>query len=107
MCILGDEAFALADSLVDEEVDYLEEREYYAHLENLCTPRIHCNNRRYRVGKLQNSIEAPKARNEAAKVGSVCHCPICGKKFIKQSYQQKFCSNRCKVKYHNKRQVYY
>lgn len=59
------------------------------------------------LSKLNNSIEAPKKRNEKAKVGEMCRCPMCGKKFSKKVYQQKFCCNKCKVKYHNKRQVYY
>ena len=42
----------------------------------------------------------------AAKVGTECHCPGCGKKFKKKSYQQKFCSNKgrgnCKDTYWNR-----
>lgn len=62
---------------------------------------------RSRKPKLNNSIEAPKARNEKAKIGEECKCPMCGKKFIKKSYQQKFCKIKCKNNYHNKRQYYY
>lgn len=63
--------------------------------------------KRYRVKEINNSQEAPKRRNENAKVGTECHCPMCGKKFIKKVYQQKFCCIKCKNNYHNKRQVYY
>jgi len=62
---------------------------------------------RYRVNALSNSIERPKKSNEIAKVGSKCKCPICGNKFEKNYYQQKFCSIRCKNMYHNRRQRYY
>ena len=62
---------------------------------------------RSRKLKLDNSIEAPKARNEKAKIGEECRCPMCGKKSIKKSYQQKFCKIKCKNNYHNKRQYYY
>lgn len=63
--------------------------------------------RRYRVKEISNSQEIPKKRNEKAKVGTECHCPMCGKKFVKKVYQQKFCCIKCKNNYHNKRQVYY
>ena len=62
---------------------------------------------RSRKLKLDNGIEAPKARNEKAKIGEECRCPMCGKKFIKKSYQQKFCKIKCRNNYHNKRQYYY
>lgn len=62
---------------------------------------------RYRVKKLDNSIEVPKRRNEKANVGAEIRCPMCHKKFVKKTYQQKFCCIRCKNNYHNKRQVYY
>ncbi len=62
---------------------------------------------RYRVKRLDNSIETPKRRNAKARVGDKCRCPMCGKLFTKKSYQQKFCCIICKNKYHNKRQVYY
>lgn len=58
------------------------------------------------LSRLGNSIESPRKRNERAKIGDTCRCPICGKKFLKKTYQQKFCCIRCKNKYHNKRQVY-
>lgn len=63
--------------------------------------------KRYRVKDLNNSQEAPKRRNEKAKVGTECRCPMCGKTFVKKVYQQKFCCIKCKNNYHNKRQVYY
>lgn len=52
-------------------------------------------------------IEELRTANKDAKIGAVIKCPMCGKIFTKKSYQQKFCSNGCKVKYHNKRQVWY
>ena len=63
--------------------------------------------KRCRVKELSNSQEAPKRRNEKAKVGTECRCPMCGKKFVKKVYQQKFCCIKCKNNYQNKRQVYY
>lgn len=63
--------------------------------------------KRHRVKEINNSQEAPKRRNEKVKVGSECRCPMCGKKFVKKVYQQKFCCIKCKNNYHNKRQVYY
>lgn len=65
------------------------------------------NHGRSRYKSLNESIEAPKGRNTKAKVGESCRCPICHKVFIKRSYQQRFCGNRCRIKYHNKRQFYY
>ena len=41
--------------------------------------------------------------NKAAKVGQEIVCPVCGKHFIKRSYQQAFCCGLCKDKYHNQR----
>lgn len=63
--------------------------------------------KRTRLSCLDNGIESPKKRNEKSKVGSYCRCPMCGKKFIKKVYQQKFCCIKCKNNYHNKRQIYY
>lgn len=63
--------------------------------------------KRYRVKRINNSQEVPKRRNEKAKVGTECRCPMCGKKFAKKVYQQKFCCIKCKNNYHNRRQVYY
>ena len=40
--------------------------------------------KRCRVKELSNSQEAPKRRNEKAKVGTECRCPMCGKKFVKK-----------------------
>ena len=42
--------------------------------------------------------------NKETKVGCYIICPICGKKVIKTHYAQAFCSNECKVQYHNKKQ---
>ena len=42
-----------------------------------------------------------KAKN--AKVGETITCANCGKKMVKKTYQQKFCCDRCKIKYHNRR----
>jgi hypothetical protein len=50
--------------------------------------------------------------NASAKVGSKCHCPVCGRNFVKKSYQQKFCpskkgrSSKCKDKYWNLQRDY-
>lgn len=51
-------------------------------------------------------IEEVRAANGKAKKGDSLKCPMCGRNFIKKSYQQKFCCNDCKVRYHNKRQVW-
>ena len=39
--------------------------------------------------------------NKEAKVGEVIVCPICGEKLTKKSYQQAFCSTKCKDAYWN------
>ena len=52
-------------------------------------------------------ITKRKARyntNKETKVGCYIICPICGKEVIKTHYAQAFCSNECKVKYHNDKQ---
>lgn len=40
-------------------------------------------------------------KNSEAKIGSTIECPYCQKKFIKKSYQHKFCNTKCKDKYWN------
>lgn len=78
-----------------------------------CRGNIDCHDnysyqgKRYRIREINNSQEAPKKRNEKARIGADCGCPMCGKKFVKKVYQQKFCSIKCKNNYHNKRQRYY
>lgn len=52
-------------------------------------------------------IEEVRSKNGNAKIGAELKCPVCGRGFVKRSYQQKFCTNDCKVRYHNKRQVWY
>ena len=59
-----------------------------------------------RKSKLSKKIEDKKKSAEATKVGNECKCPICGRNFVKKSYQQKFCSDKCRIKYHNKRKIY-
>lgn len=44
-------------------------------------------------------------QNKIKKVGESCMCPICRKKFVKKHYAQAFCSNDCRVKFHNDKQV--
>lgn len=44
-------------------------------------------------------------QNKSKKVGETCICPICKKEFVKKHYAQAFCSNDCKVKFHNDKQV--
>lgn len=60
----------------------------------------------YRKKKLSESIEKLKSININKKKYSHCYCPMCKREFIKKSYQQIFCSNKCRIKYHNKRKVY-
>lgn len=55
---------------------------------------------------LNNSIEKLKRININKKKDSQCSCPMCKSVFIKKSYQQRFCSDKCRIKYHNKRKVY-
>ena len=43
--------------------------------------------------------------NKSAKVNSQIVCPVCGKSFIKKSYQQAFCCGYCKDTYHNRRRT--
>lgn len=61
---------------------------------------------RYRV-VANPSQDIPRKRNAKAKVGTECRCPMCHKKFIKKTYQQRFCCIKCKNNFHNKRQRYY
>lgn len=63
--------------------------------------------KRHILPGLHPLIEEMRASNGVAKKGETLRCPMCGKTFEKRSYQQKFCSNDCKVRYHNKRQVWY
>ena len=42
--------------------------------------------------------------NKNKNVGEICICPICYQKFVKKNYQQVFCCNECKVKFHNDKQ---
>lgn len=62
---------------------------------------------RHILKRLCDSIERVRSGNAAAKIGAQLECPICKHSFTKKSYQQKFCSDRCKVYYHNKRQVWH
>lgn len=43
--------------------------------------------------------------NKAAKVGTEIICPVCGKHFIKKSYQQAFCCGECKNRYWNQKRT--
>lgn len=47
-----------------------------------------------------NSIKKYET-NKSALVGDELVCPICGRNFIKKSYQQAFCCNDCKDRYWN------
>lgn len=59
-----------------------------------------------RKPKLGKKIEHRKSVAESTEVGNKCRCTMCGKFFEKKSYQQKFCSDKCRIKYHNKRKLY-
>lgn len=63
--------------------------------------------KRHILPGLHPLIEEIRAKNGNAKMGEQLQCPMCGKRFVKKSYQQKFCTNDCKVRYHNKRQIWY
>ena len=43
--------------------------------------------------------------NKDAKVGTEIICPVCGKHFIKKSYQQAFCCGECKNRYWNQKRT--
>ena len=60
----------------------------------------------FRKKKLGKYTEYRKSANEKSSIGDSCVCPICKHTFIKKSYQQKFCGDKCRIKYHNKRKVY-
>ena len=59
-----------------------------------------------RKAKLSKRIEESKDLAKNAKVGDECVCPMCGSKYVKKSYQQCFCSGKCRNKYNNKRKIY-
>lgn len=82
--------------IIDDEYDLTP----YNHIYN--RPSIYIG----RKNGLNNSIEKLKRININKKKDSQCNCPICKKMFIKKSYQQRFCSDKCRIKYHNKRKVY-
>lgn len=56
-----------------------------------------------RCEKLSDDIESVRETNKAAKTGTTCACPMCKKEFGKSSYQQTFCSSKCRLKYNNSR----
>lgn len=111
------EAEALADweddnCIVDED-EWYDDDFSYTHFKERCGyPK--CNRlgnifpkyAGFRKKKLGKKTEDKKLINEKSSIGDSCICPICGKTFIKKSYQQKFCGDKCRVKYHNKRKVY-
>ena len=55
--------------------------------------------------KLVTALNAARARNQKAKIGTSCVCPSCGTGFIKKTYQQVFCKSKskteCKDRYWN------
>lgn len=63
--------------------------------------------KRHILPGLHPLIEEIRAKNGRAKMGEQLRCPMCGRWFVKKSYQQIFCTKSCKIKYHNKRQVWY
>lgn len=56
-------------------------------------------------GLERNHTRSLYQKAKAAKVGSKVQCPVCGKMFVKKSYQQAFCCNKgkhnCKDRYWN------
>lgn len=102
------EAEALADweddnCIVDEEDDWYDDDFSYTHFRKRCGYPKYAGFRKKKLGK---KTEDKKSVNEKSSVGEPCICPICGRTFIKKSYQQKFCGDKCRIKYHNKRKVY-
>ena len=57
------------------------------------------------MNKSKQSLIGIRDQNKSAKVGSLCVCPSCKSKFIKESYQQCFCKLQvgtiCKDNYWN------
>lgn len=41
-------------------------------------------------------------KNATISIGSIIVCPECHTRFIKKTYNQKFCCTACKDKYHNR-----
>lgn len=48
-----------------------------------------------------NQLLSQYDKAKDAKVGEIIACACCGSKMVKKSYQQKFCSLKCKDKYWN------
>lgn len=55
---------------------------------------------------LPRSLKSAYVKASKTKVGENTYCACCHKTFIKKTYQQKFCSDKCRVRYHNRRFTY-
>ena len=55
---------------------------------------------------LPTSSKSAYVKASKTKVGKNTYCACCHKAFIKKTYQQKFCSDKCRVRYHNRRFTY-
>ena len=106
MCDYCSESEALAEREDDNCVLYEDDWDFYS---GSAWNDYEYNRRLRYVGrkpKLGKKIEYRKSVAESTTVGNKCRCTMCGKFFEKKSYQQKFCSDRCRLKYHNKRKIY-
>ena len=52
---------------------------------------------------LPTSKKSAYIQAKRGKVGESIKCANCGHFFTKETYQQKFCCDRCRVRYHNRR----
>lgn len=48
-----------------------------------------------------------KSHGKSVKIGEEMKCLRCNHRFIKKSAKQRFCSDKCRIRHHNKRTVYY
>lgn len=48
-----------------------------------------------------------KTHGKTIKVGEEMNCLRCGRRFVKKAAKQRFCSDKCRIRYHNKRTSYY
>lgn len=55
---------------------------------------------RYRI------TDSQKGYGKNVKIGEKMHCLRCGKTIVKKSAKQRFCSDKCRTRYHNKRTIY-
>lgn len=57
--------------------------------------------------KRYRKADKHKTHGREVKIGEEMRCLRCSKKFVKKAIKQRFCSDKCRTRYHNKRTVYY